>query len=483
MNEKDLRQILKELARQPHESEWLEFKQNFHSPEEIGERISALANGACLSNKTHGFLIFGIEDGSHKITGTTFQAKSAKKGKEELENWLLQRLDPRIDFKTYEFFYSKNVRISMYAIPAATNRPVKFAHHAFIRIGSYTRSLKDFPEKEAKIWAKGNYVKFEKKIAATSLSPQNVVSLLDTQSYFDLIKLPYPSSRAGVIEKFLSESLIEKQNTKYSITNLGAILLAKNLEDFPDISRKSIRVIVYQGKTKIKTIREFSGKKGYVAGYHELIEWINSQVPANEEIEKSFRQDKRMYPEIAIRELLSNAIIHQDFEEKGPPMVEIFSDRIEICNPGLPLITPERFIDEYQSRNDNLADLMRRLGICEEKGSGIDKVIFYNELFQLPAIEIQLQEKHTKVIIYAYKTLNQMDKKDKIRACYQHCCLKYVSNDKMTNQTLRDRFQIEAKNAAIASRIIKETLNASLIKEEDPASNSRKYKKYIPFWA
>ena len=111
------------------------------------------------------------------------------------------------------------------------------------------------------------------------------------------------------------------------------------------------------------------------------------------------------------------------------------------------------------------------------------KVIFYNEVYQLPAPEILIQEKHTKVIMYSYKTLNQMDKKDKIRACYQHCCLRYVSNDKMTNQSLRDRFQIESKNAAIASRIIKEALTTKVIKEDDPESNSRKYKKYIPIWA
>jgi|TARA_B110000240_G_C13466491_1_gene438993 predicted HTH transcriptional regulator len=301
--------------------------------------------------------------------------------------------------------------------------------------------------------------------------------------YFDLLKLPYPSNRKGVIDKFISENLIVKKTTKFSITNLGAILFSKNLEDSPDLKRKSIRVIVYKHNNKIETIREQIGGKGYVSGYQGLIDWVNSQLPANEEIGKAFRDDKRMYPEIAVRELLANAIIHQDFEEKGFPMVEIFSDRIEITNPGIPLITPERFIDEYQSRNDILADLMRRLGICEEKGSGIDKVIFYNEMYQLPAPDILIQEKHTKVIMYSYKTLNQMDKKDKIRACYQHCCLKYVSNDKMTNQSLRERFKIESKNAAIASRIIKEALKGNVIKEDDPESNSRKYKKYIPFWA
>ncbi|MFV0330504.1 MAG: ATP-binding protein [Dysgonomonas sp.] len=164
-------------------------------------------------------------------------------------------------------------------------------------------------------------------------------------------------------------------------------------------------------------------------------------------------------------------------------MVEIFLDRIEISNPGTPLVTPDRFIDAYVSRNEKLADLMRRMGFCEEKGSGMDKVIFYNELYQLPPINIIVAEGRTRVTMYSYKSLNDLDKKEKIRACYQHACLKYVSNEKMTNQSLRDRFKIEDQNAAIASRIIRDSLAENVIKEDDPESKSRKYASYIPFWA
>ncbi len=183
------------------------------------------------------------------------------------------------------------------------------------------------------------------------------------------------------------------------------------------------------------------------------------------------------------RKEFTNALIHQDLTEKGFPMVEIFSDRIEISNPGTPLVTPDRFIDAYLSRNEKLADLMRRMGFCEEKGSGLDKVIFYNELYQLPAINVVVAENRTRVTMYCYKTLNDLDKKEKIRACYQHACLKYVSNEKMTNQSLRERFKIEDQNAAIASRIIRDALEDKVIKEDDPESKSRKYASYIPFWA
>ncbi len=138
-----LKALLDELVKQPNESEWVEFKHNFHSPEEIGERISSLANGACIHGQEYGYLIFGVEDKTHKIIGTNFKAKSHKKGGEELEHWLLQRLDPRIDFEIIEFDYDEQRHVSMFIIPAAKERPVHFMQQAYIRIGSITRKLEE----------------------------------------------------------------------------------------------------------------------------------------------------------------------------------------------------------------------------------------------------------------------------------------------------------------------------------------------------
>lgn len=481
MTEPQLIELLDELAKQPHECEWVEFKHNFHSPDEIGESISALSNGACIHNQPFGYIIFGVEDKTHIIKGTTFKAKSYKKGNENLEHWLATRLNPRIDFRVYEFNYDPARHISIYIIPATKNQPVEFLHQGYIRVGSVTRKLNEFPEKQSKIWKKES-IPFEKEIAKDGLAAADIIRLLSTEAYFDLLKLPYPSAQQGVIDKFLEEGFIVK-NTGYAITRLGALLFAKQLKDFESVERKAVRVIVYKGKNKVETEREQMGIKGYALGFEGMVDWINSQLPANEEIGKALRSETRMYPEIAIRELVANALIHQDLSERGFPMIEIFSDRIEISNPGTPLVTPERFIDAYLSRNDKLADLMRRLGFCEEKGSGLDKVIFNNELYQLPPINVIVAENRTRVTMYSYKTLNDLDKKEKIRACYQHACLKYVSNEKMTNQSLRDRFKIESHNYSIASRIIKDALEAGVIKDDDPESRSRKYASYIPFWA
>jgi ATP-dependent DNA helicase RecG len=200
MNAAELKALVNQLVGLPSENEWLEFKHNFHSPEEIGERISALSNGACLLKQPHGYLIYGVLD-TQEIVGTAFKAKSHKKGNEDLEHWLAQRLSPRIDFEVYEFDYDEHRHISLYIIPAAKNQPVSFIHVPYIRVGSITRQLNEFPEKEAKIW-RNDTIAFEKEIAKANLNATDIISLLSTQTYFDLLKLPYPSNQSAVIERF-----------------------------------------------------------------------------------------------------------------------------------------------------------------------------------------------------------------------------------------------------------------------------------------
>lgn len=483
MTEAQLHKIIERLLLLPKECEWVEFKLNHQTCDDIGKYISALSNGARFQNEPFGYLVFGIDDKTLKPTGTTFNPKAEKVGNDELEHWLLQRISPRVEVCIFETVYHGNT-ISIFQIQVAQGQPTAFEHIDYIRVGSITRKLKDFPEKERKIWTNKPQEVFEKGIALEAQSAQDVIQLLDTQSYFDLLKLPYPSNREAVLEKFISEKFIVSQQQGYTITNLGALLFAKDLSHFDDLAFKAPRVIQYEGKNKLTTIKDEDSPFGYAVGFNRLIKYINTLLPSNEVIGVALRETKLMYPEIAVRELVANALVHQDFYERGSsPLIEIYSDRIEISNPGVPLISPERFIDEYQSRNEILSSIMRRLGICEKKGSGMDKVVFNIELYQLPPFDIRIKEKHTVAVLFAYKVLNDMDKSERIRACYQHCCLRYVMNEKMTNQSLRERFKIDDKNAATVSRMIKETLLDGLVKEGNPENQSRKYADYLPFWA
>jgi predicted HTH transcriptional regulator len=196
----------------------------------------------------------------------------------------------------------------------------------------------------------------------SGLSAQQVVELLDTQSFFDLLKLPYPTRRKGVLDRLLQERLVESEGGAYGIRRLGALLLAKRLQDFGDISRKVARVVVYTGTSKLDKKLDQLGTKGYATGFQGLVRFIMGQLPQNEVIEDALRREVKLVPEIAIRKLVANALIHQDFSISGTSMmVEIYADRIEISNPGEPIVPVERFIDGYQSRNERLADLMRRM--------------------------------------------------------------------------------------------------------------------------
>lgn len=474
--------LLKKLVSLPKENEWVEFKQNFHSEDEIGERISAIANSACIDNKACGYLVYGVDDKTHEIIGTTFKPSQKMVGNNELENWLIQNLTPHIDFRIYEF-QCDGKDIAIFEIPAAENEPVDYKKVPYIRVGSITRKLSEFPNKERKIWNNVKY-NFETTIALEGCSAADVIKLIDTQAYFDMMELPYPTSQDGVIERLIMDGLIVDKEDGISITNLGGILFAKNLHDFKNLERKIVRVVQYKGNNKIETILDEEFPQGYAVGFKTLVKFINDLLPRNEVIGEALRRNVRMYPQLAIRELVANSIIHQDFKISGTStIIEIYNDRIEFSNAGAPLIDTIRFIDEYRSRNEKMASLMRRLKICEEKGSGIDKVIFQCELYQLPAPYFVSNEVHTKVILYAHKQLREMDRNDKIRAVYQHASLKWVSNDYMTNQTLRERFSIDDKNYSMASRLIKDALIAGVIKEADTDSKSKKYAKYLPYWA
>lgn len=483
MEDKELKTILADIQASPTECEWVEIKHNNHVPQSIGEYVSALSNGAAYMGQSRGYMAWGLDDASHKIIGTDFIPKKEKIGNQELENWIATQLNPRIDFSFHEISLPEG-RVVLMCIDSAGNTPVKFKGTAWIRVGTYKKPLAEHPERERKIWQNTANNCFERKIAKQGVNSDEVLQLLDYSKVFGLLQIPFPDSKAAIIDKLVDEELIIRRQSCFDITNLGAILFANDLSKFEMLSRKAVRVIFYKGNDRINALKEQVGGKGYAIGFEGLVDYIGSNLPVNEEIGKALRKTIPMYPPIAIREFVANALIHQDFSIGGSsPMIEIFGNRMEITNPGKPLIDIFRFIDHTPiSRNEKLASLMRRINICEERGSGIDRALAQCELYQLPAPDFQKDDLFTKVIMYAPMTLRQMDKEDKRRACYQHCCLQYLAGQKMTNESFRGRLNISDENYSMASRIISDTINAKLIKPDD-ASNSRKYAKYVPFWA
>ena len=480
----NLDKLVVELCKLPNETQWVEFKHNNYLPEMIGQDISALANSATLHEKSCAYMLWGVDDTTHEIVGTEFNMQTVKKGQQELENWLRSLLSKNADFEFHSVkVEDKNVGVLI--IHRAVNQTVMFQKVDYIRVGSYTKKLSEYPALQAQLWDRLRTSKFEERIAKHDLDLVTALGMLEYSTYFDLVKMPQPTNAEGICYYLEEEHILEKlDNGLYAITNLGAILFAKRLSDFPRLSRKAVRVVHYKRSNRLNMLKEYDGTKGYAVGFEGLLGFIDALLPTAEVINGALREKKTAYPSLAIREAVGNALIHQDFSIPGTgPVVEIFDGRIEITNPGTPMVDIKRIVDNPpKSRNEKLAELMRRLRICEELGTGWDKIVISCELQMLPAPKIDLYEENTKVTLYAEMPFTSLSAEDKLWACYLHACVKQVENEQLTNTTLRERFGLKPSSSGSVSRLIKEAVNMKLIKPLDPDTAPR-YMRYIPYWA
>jgi predicted HTH transcriptional regulator len=480
----DIEQLVLELAKLPNETEWVEFKQNNDDPATIGENISALANGAALIEKPFAYIIWGLNDDTHEVEGTEFDYRTAKKGNEELPNWLRHQLSQNADFDFYGGT-AKGKQIVVLRITAAAGNTVMFEKIDRIRINGITKKLNDYPEVKAKLWNRLQRADFECQIAMDNLDASKALNLLNWMTYFELTGSPPPSSQDEILRCMLEEKLIVRQDDgRYSITNMGALLFAKRLRVFPTVSRKALRIIQYMDKDKLNMQREREGEKGYANEFEELIKYIKALTPAEEVIEGGLRETVTAFAPISIRESVGNALIHQDLALTGTgPMVEIFSNRIEIANPGRSLVEVEHLIDNPpNTRNEKMASLMRRMHIGEEAGTGWDKIVGSCELQQLPAPNVILYSDFTIVKLYPSVPFSSMSHEDRLRACYQHAVLRYVEGAPMSNSSLRERLGLEQTMTAKVSRLIKDAREAGMIKPLD-SDSSKKFSRYVPSWA
>lgn len=476
--------LIDDLRQLPAEMPWVEFKENNADALLIGKLISALSNAARLAGQPFAYVLWGVRDADHAAVGTTFEPFGQLQQGQPLELWLAQRLQPGIAFEFKPLEYH-GTRLVLLEIPAATNSPVEFERQAYIRISSATPRLSDHPERLKALWAALQPYTWETGVAAPFLSGDEVLARLDYAAYFELTGQPLPDNRKGIFDKLMADHLVQADvGGHWQITHLGAILFARRLTDFsPSIARKALRFVAYSGLSRADSVTHRQDvEKGYATGFVGLMDFIDGWMPRNEFIGKAFREERPLYPAIAIRELVANALIHQDMTVTGAgPLVEMFSDRLEITNPGQPLVQPERFLDfPPRSRNEALASLMRRMRLCEEQGTGIDKVIVAVELHQLPAPDFRTEGDAVRAVLYAPRRFAEMTPQERVRACYQHAALKYVSGQRMKNASLSERLGIDPQNAAQTSVVIRQALQAGLIRPADPAHPRA---GYVPFWA
>lgn len=479
MDEKRFRELLAQS-----ESEILEFKVSNSDPDRIGKYISALANSATMLSRQFAYIIWGVSD-DKEIIGTNFYPETAKKGGEPLISWLERMLDPRVSIEFKDLIIDEQHIVAL-SIHMTAGRPVSFNGYRYIRSGSSLKNLSDYPEKERELWRAFDSRSFEREFALLDCTKEEIFNILDVKKYLDMIEDSSLSSPEKVLINMEKDFIIEKVNNNYNITNLGAYTFAKDLREFAQLRSHAVRVIRYKGVNKLSALSDTIASKGVVVGFEGLLSHVRQHLPVQEEIyEESGRKvQKSDYPPLAIRELVANQIVHQDFSVRGSnPMIEIYDNRVEITNPGAPINDANRLLDLPPiSRNEELANLFKKIHLVESRGSGIDKVVITLEAEILPAPTIEAKENNTIVTLYQQMPLSDMNDRERINAIYYHASRLYLENSFMTNKSVRERFGLTQKQSAMASKVISLAVKNNLVKPYDE-SVGNKFKQYIPFWA
>uniref|UniRef100_A0AB33JG75 Helix-turn-helix domain-containing protein n=1 Tax=Prevotella sp. GTC17260 TaxID=3236796 RepID=A0AB33JG75_9BACT len=443
--------------------------------ERLAQHLSAFAN-----LKGGGILVYGVHN-----DGTCFDISKEEIDKivQTLGNIAQHNLVYSIPIEHSVMDFEGHSILFIY-IPEQSDKPVhlrgKDIYASYCRSAGQTVKMSRNQVKALIATSQG--ITFEQQIAKENLTKEEVLQLLNYKALYRLLDKNIPQSTDAIIERLDDYHLCKQVETTWSITNLGAVLFANSLLDFPNMTGHEVIVRKYIGTNNRQQEFEQHGVYGYAVGFEGLVDFIMRNT-SSEQIEVK-RDTVPTYPRVAVREFVANALVHQDFGITGMPVtIEIFSNRLSITNAGATLNDINRLIDlPPQSRNEQLAQMMFTLGICERRGSGIDRAIEAIEKMFLPPVKFTKSEQHTRIFMYPQKNLKDMTKQEKISACYQHACLKYEDGEKINNQSVRERFELSKNDSSVASRIISDTLEAGLIKPADRETASKKYMTYIPFY-
>lgn len=469
-----LKDSLNPVPTEHNEIDWKSALSN--KTERLAQHICAFAN-----QKGGGVLVFGVSDDGEPNPISKSEADNIIKTVGNIaHNNLITPILVEHDILDYN-----GIPLLFIYIPEQVDKPVhlrgKDIYESYTRSAGQTVKMSRMQIKT--LIAESRGLSFELTPAVATLSSEQVLSILDYKKFYELMDKDIPSSIDSILSKLEEYSFCQQEGTGWSITNLGGILFASNLNDFPSLATRKVIVHKYVGTNNRSQEFEYQVKEGYAIAFENLVDFIVSQT-STERI-STMRESVPQYPRVAIREFVANALVHQDFTIIGIPIfIEIFSNRIVITNPGTPLNDINRLIDlPPNSRNEKLAQSLFLLRMCERRRSGIDRAIEAIETMSLPAAKIDKGDSFTRVTLFPKKSLNDMSKQERILACYQHACLLYEDGKSINNQSVRDRFGIERNKSAIASRIISDTLDAGYIKISDADVTSRKYAAYIPYYA
>ena len=366
----NLKNLVLDLCKETNEQEWFEFKENWFQPDKLGEYVSALSNAAAFHHKKYAYFIWGIEDKTHKVVGTTFN-QYCDYNNEPFQNFLARNLNPSINFSFEEILINKK-RIVVLIIPSAKEIPTAFKEKRFIRIGSAKSNLKDYPKREIQLF---------KILSSKDDDIQSIPSKYQNLTFTKLFG--YYGSKGIILNKntFIKNLGLKTDENEF---NLLAQLLSDN-SHFP------LRVSIFEGKTKgsnLFSVREF-GNNCLLYTLEDILRYgdVLNLIQADEKDRIVERKEVALFDNKAFREAVINAILHNKWAEGNEPMISVFSDRIEILSRGTlpPTQTMEGFfLGQSIPVNEKLSEIFLQLHISEKSGRGVPKIteIYGKEAFK-----------------------------------------------------------------------------------------------------
>lgn len=481
----NLRNVLQYILSQPAESEWFELKHDNIDPIALGKNVSAIMNSLIRFDIARGYIIWGIDDNSRKIVGTKFVPETKKYKNEELLFWLTKIISPHpeLTFRTLEF--DNGTRVVLLVINALPTSISKFDGVAWTRVGSNTTELKNYPSIEKEIWQKVFSYDFETDVVEPNLDRAQVEELLDFEAMYNMRMRGTAVAKDALFEEAVNSGMITtNKDSTYNITNLGALLYARNLSDFRSLSSKTLRVIEYTGDNKIETKYEERMRGGYLVEFDRAYRIIMDKLIDHEEIgEDGIRRKVYRFPYVTIRELFANTLMHQDFTVGGlHPMVEIFSNRVEFTNAGNLLVPSDRLVDfPPRTRNEGMAKEFYNANVSESRGTGWDKIAAASPVFGCPTPQLERFEDSIRVTLVGRRGLNDMTFDEKMWTIYSYACYLWVSKKYLTNQELRQLFRLPDKDNSVISRLLTQAVEQKYLRVFDVNSSPRD-RKYLPFY-
>ena len=490
LSDERLANIINDFCKDATEHEYVEFKENFSDPYRIGQIVCGFLNTLTLKKIPRGFLVWGIRDSDHAVVGTNFNPRTKKVGGREFDFWLKTtiRPNPHLEFRELNIDGARIVVLIISANPIDIYKCKKSRNEngSYFRDGTSTIPLEKNKVAEQGLWKAIINKNFETFPAGYNFSEEQVKSLLDYETFREMRGNGTPVEIDMAFKESINCGLVTyNHDGTYNITNFGALLYARNIKQFPDLSCKMPRIITYAGNNKLETISEIRGEAGYVVEFNRLLGYIMEKVSDRERIgEDGIRRQKYLYPETTIRELFANMLCHQDFSVNTlQPMVEIYDNRIEFTNAGAPLVEIDRIIDAPpMTRNVSITNELFNVGICERRGSGWDKIALDAKNYHFPAPVPSVVGDTTNVTVKQHRELESLTSEERIWTIYIYACLLWVEKKCLTNALTRELFDIPDENASTATALLNRAVASGCIKVFDIKAGNRN-RKYVPHYA